>query len=76
MHAWAAIKGSPKICILIIINRGWQCKVGREQFNPLQSEDPSRFEVFVYIKMLTTESTKQVFNLSIYRTLSEKKILL
>ena len=27
--------------IIIIIKRGWQCKVGRERLTPYQSEDPN-----------------------------------
>ena len=27
--------------IIIIIKKGWQCKAGREQLTPYQSEDPS-----------------------------------
>ena len=30
-----------KVCIMIIIKSGLQCKVGRERFTPYQSEDPS-----------------------------------
>ena len=35
-----------KIYILINIKIGWRCKVGREQFTPCQSEDPSCFQLF------------------------------
>ena len=28
------------IIIIIIIKRGWQCKAGRDQLTPYQSEDP------------------------------------
>ena len=38
--------GSEKVCMLIIIKRGWQCKVGRGRFAPGQYKDPSRFELF------------------------------
>ena len=31
----------PIIIIIIIIKRGWQCKAGREQLTPYQSEDPN-----------------------------------
>ena len=27
--------------IIIIIKRGWQCKAGKEQLTPYQSEDPN-----------------------------------
>ena len=29
------------IIIIIIINRGWQCKAGIERLTPYQSEDPN-----------------------------------
>ena len=29
------------IIIIIIINKGWQCKAGRERLTPYQSEDPN-----------------------------------
>ena len=29
------------IIIIIIIKKGWQCKTGREQLTPYQTEDPS-----------------------------------
>ena len=32
---------SLKVIIIIIIKRDWQCKAGREQSTPYQSEDPS-----------------------------------
>ena len=46
LHACIGRMGATKICILIIIKRGWQCKAGRERFTNYQSEDPSRFEFF------------------------------
>ena len=29
------------IIIIIIIEKGWQCKAGRERLTPYQSEDPN-----------------------------------
>ena len=38
--------GATKMCILISIKRGRQCKSEREQFTPYQYADPSRSELF------------------------------
>ena len=54
LHACKCRMGATKICILIIIRRGSQCKVRRERFR----ESPAVSNCFVYIKILITESTK------------------
>ena len=73
LHECMGCIGAVKICVLIIIKKSWQRKVERERFSPYQSEDPSRFELFcLYQNAYNFKAQKQLFNLSIYRTVSEK----
>ena len=66
-------KGCAKICILIIIKRGWQCFGFIQSLH--QAEDTSRFKLFCFIPNCLQRKRKHLCNLSKYRTVAEKKLI-
>ena len=72
LHACIGLMSGKKICILIIMKRGWQYKAGI--YTLLLGRPPPFRILFFYVYMHATDSTKRLFNLYIYRTLSEKNV--
>ena len=56
-------------------SKSWQCKLGKSDLHPISPKIPTVLNCFVYILMLTTDITKHLFDLSIYRTVSRKYLI-
>ena len=74
MHACIGRMSRTKICILIIIKRGYRCKGGT--LSPRQSEDPSRFEFFCFISNCLQRLAENIYSIDLYVELYQRKYLI